>query len=393
MITYQTRFFEKPNFILSIYILVAAVACLTKISIDLRMPDGADFISKVNNYIIYRNSFFHLIQGQNLYGYFPSEQYDEFLYSPTFALMIAPLAILPKYIGVVVWCMLNACCVFWAISKLPFDSNKKTFVYWFIIIELVTAIQNVQVNPIVCSLFIFAFTAFERKNNLLAALFIVLSIYIKVFGILGASLFLIYPNRIQFIGYAILWALVLFCLPMLVVSPEHLIGLYHNWFESLTADHVKNMEDVSVMRFVSGISGVELSSPARLSIQIGAVMLFCVKYLRTKAFTNQTYRYYFLAAAMIWSIIFNHAAESSTYIIAIAGVAIWYTQATKNRLNLALIVLAFILCSLSPTDIFPRVIRQDYVVPLALKALPCLLIYLVLEYNMLFKKDFVELKD
>jgi hypothetical protein len=283
--------------------------------------------------------------------------------------------------------------VFWAISKLPFDSNKKTFVYWFIIIELVTAIQNVQVNPIVCSLFIFAFTAFERKNNLLAALFIVLSIYIKVFGILGASLFLIYPNRIQFIGYAILWALVLFCLPMLVVSPEHLIGLYHNWFESLTADHVKNMEDVSVMRFVSGISGVELSSPARLSIQIGAVMLFCVKYLRTKAFTNQTYRYYFLAAAMIWSIIFNHAAESSTYIIAIAGVAIWYTQATKNRLNLALIVLAFILCSLSPNDIFPRVIRQDYVVPLALKALPCLLIYLVLEYNMLFKKDFVELKD
>lgn len=202
MLESQQRFFEKHSFILCIYVLAAAIACITKISIDLRVTDTTNYISKINNFTIYQNSFFHLIHHQNLYGYFPAEQYDEFLYSPTFALLFAPFALLPKYIGVVVWCIFNALCVFYAIKVLPLAQHKKTFIYWFVLIELITSVQNVQVNPILCSLFLFAFVSFEKKNTLLAALFIVLSVYIKVFGILGASLFLIYPERLKFILYS-----------------------------------------------------------------------------------------------------------------------------------------------------------------------------------------------
>lgn len=384
--------FNKPAFIASIYILATVVACVLKISLDFRPHDSIGYISKVNNFIIYRNSFFHLINHQNLYGYFPLEQYDEFLYSPTFALLIAPFAMFPTYVGVVIWCAFNAACVFWAIHQLPpsFD-NKKTFIWWFVIIELLTAIQNVQVNPLIAALFVYAFTAFEKKQIALAALFIGLSTYIKVFGILGASLFLIYPERMKFIGWSIVWVIVFMLLPLVVISPSELITLYQNWFGSLTSDHAKNMEDVSVMKMLAGISGTTFSEQTRLMIQVGAVILFCFKYLKWNSFHYPTFRVFFVSSAMIWSIIFNHAAESSTYIIAVLGVALWYQFTERNKRTLTLIIVCFILCCLSPTDIFPRSIRQLYVVPMALKALPCFLIYLKLEYDMLFKKDFVNL--
>jgi hypothetical protein len=371
--------------------MAAAIACLVKISLDFKPHDAANYISKVNNFIIYRNSFFHLVQHQNLYGYFPLEQYDEYLYSPTFALLVAPFAVFPQYVGVVLWCVCNAACVFYAIRLLPTDTAKKTFIHWFVLIELLTAIQNVQVNPLVASLFIFTFVAFEKRQLVWAAFFVVLSVYIKVFGILGASLFLIYPDRLKFIGYAILWSVILFALPLLVISVDELLGLYESWFHTLTADHAKNTEDVSAMRMLSGVSGIDFSEPTRLLIQLGAVVVFCVKYIRYSSFSSPIFRYFFLASAMIWSIIFNHAAESSTYIIAIAGVAIWYVNEKRNNTSLILLISAFVLCSLSPTDIFPKFVRHNYVVPMALKSLPCLLIYLKLEYDMIFKKDFVKL--
>lgn len=384
---------SNPAFILTVYVAAALVATLLKISLDLRPHAAEGYISRINNFIIYRNSFYHLAEHRDLYGYFPAEQYDEFLYSPTFAALFAPFAILPAYAGVVLWCIFNSVMVFLAVRLLPIGRQQKAFVLWFILIELLTAIQNVQVNPLIAALFLFAFSAFERKRLALAAFCVVLGLFIKVFGILAASLFLLYPQRFKFIAYSILWTIVLFLCPLVCVSFSELLALYQSWFHALTADHAKNIEDVSVMRMLSGVSGIALSERVRFGIQLGAVALFCIKYMRVKAYDSVTFRYFFLASAMIWCIIFNHAAESSTYIIAIAGVALWYVHEVKNKWTLALLILAFVLCSLSPTDVFPKTIRQHYIVPMALKALPCFLIWLKLEYDMLFRKDLVTLSD
>src|SRR5450631_2916625 len=52
-----------------------------------------------NNYIIFKNSFFHLIHGENLYGSFPDEQWDLYKYSPSFSLFFGLLAYLPDFAG------------------------------------------------------------------------------------------------------------------------------------------------------------------------------------------------------------------------------------------------------------------------------------------------------
>jgi len=59
---------------------------------NLSMPWGdlfADggFYSHYNNYIIFKQSFYHLIAQKDLYIHYPQEQYDLFKYPPTFALL------------------------------------------------------------------------------------------------------------------------------------------------------------------------------------------------------------------------------------------------------------------------------------------------------------------
>src|ERR1051325_8862154 len=78
-----------------------------------------------NNFIIFKNSFLHLIHNQDLYKPYPQEYGDIFLYTPAFALFMAPFAYLPHLTGVVLWCCLNCFWIYLAITMIPFDDGKK----------------------------------------------------------------------------------------------------------------------------------------------------------------------------------------------------------------------------------------------------------------------------
>lgn len=93
----------------------------------------------------------------------------------------------------------------------------------------------------------------------------------------------------------------------------------------------------------------------------------------------------------MWVVIFNHKAESPTYIIAMTGIAIWFVMSEKNKLNLILFASALILTSISSTDIFPRYLRNEFIRPYTIKALSCILIWLKIIYD-LFVLDSEKLK-
>jgi hypothetical protein len=94
-------------------------------------------------------------------------------------------------------------------------------------------------------------------------------------------------------------------------------------------------------------------------------------------------KYLFLAYIMIWVVIFNQASESSTYIIASTGVAIWYVKSKKTVLDKILIILTFVLTVLSPSDIFPVYIRKNFVDPYVLKAVGPLLIFIKIQVSLI----------
>ena len=80
--------------------------------------------------------------------------------------------------------------------------------------------------------------------------------------------------------------------------------------------------------------------------------------------------------------IITKSDQSPTFVIAMAGVALWYVNSEKNVLNTVLFIGAFVLTSLSPTDIFPRPIREEWIKPYVLKAVPCILIWAKVLYDM-----------
>ena len=55
----------------------------------------------------------------------------------------------------------------------------------------------------------------------------------------------------------------------------------------------------------------------------------------------------------------------------------------RTRWDIFLMVFVFILSSLSPSDLFPAFLRKQYVQPYALKALPVVLVWFQLCYEML----------
>ena len=98
-----------------------------------------------------------------------------------------------------------------------------------------------------------------------------------------------------------------------------------------------------------------------------------------------------LASVLIFTVIFSSGSESPTYIIAFAGASIWFMiqEFPGSKGILFLFVFAFLLTSMSPSDLFPKIIRDTYIKPYSLKALPCVLIWFVIIYQMLtidFKK-------
>jgi hypothetical protein len=94
------------------------------------------------------------------------------------------------------------------------------------------------------------------------------------------------------------------------------------------------------------------------------------------------FRLMMLASILIWMVIFNHKAESPTFVIAMSGVALWFFSRTKNPLNTALLLTALLFTSLSSTDLFPLTIRDRFIEPYAIKAVPCILVWLKILWDL-----------
>ena len=363
-------------------LLTLIVAIITAQSLLLEpgpvVPGGLPY-THYNNYLIFKQSWFHLIHYQDIYQLYPAEVWDLYKYSPTFSLLFAPLAYLPDAVGLFVWNLLNVLVLFFALWKLPLQSAKaRLWMVGFIVVELVTSIQNSQSNGLMAGLIILAFIFLERKKLALAALCIVFTMFIKIFGVVGFALFIFYPNKPKAFAYTIGWTLLLAVLPLLVISHTQLLFLYKSWVGMLQNDHSASI-GLSVEGWLLTWFGIN----AKVATVLAGAVLFCLPMLRFRAYGQFRFRLFFLASILVWIVIFNHKAESPTFVIAVSGIAIWYYSQQKNLVNTLLVAAVFLFTILSPTDLFPRFIRQQYVVPYVLKAVPCILVWFKILWDLL----------
>jgi hypothetical protein len=371
-------FWVNPGFILAVYILVAVVASIQSVLIGTHVKDGHVF-TDYNNYIIFRNSFSHLLHGKNLYVLYLDEQADLYKYSPTFALLMAPFPFLPDVVGLALWNLLNALVLLFSLRLLPFTPRQVAQLSWFVLLELLTSMQNAQSNGLMAGLMIASIALMERKKILPAVILLMLSVMVKIYGAIGFLLFLFYPGKWKQAFYIVLVGIVIFALPLVVVSPANLIWQYQNWKIMLAADKAASY-GMSVMGWLHSWFG--LSSGKDWVSIIGFVLLL-LPLIRIKSYSDEGFRWLYLADILLWVIIFNYKAESPTFIIAVAGVGIRHYILPASLWNKTLMWLVFIFTCMSPTDIFPPWVRSHLLIPYTVKALPCILAWAVITWDLL----------
>src|SRR5256884_4219375 len=76
-----------------------------------------------NNVSIFRSASFNLFAGRDLYAAHPEQHFDFYKYSPTFAVLFAPLAYLPFALPFLCWTLLNGLLLRSALDRLLPESQ------------------------------------------------------------------------------------------------------------------------------------------------------------------------------------------------------------------------------------------------------------------------------
>ena len=349
---------------------------------------------KFNNYLIFDGVFWHTFKQLPLYLPYPDEYFDTNHYGILFSAVIAPFALLPKWIGCTLWIMANAAFLYWAIRQLPLSKNAIIAVLLIAAHDMYTAAAMQQFNISVIALLVGAFVFIERRQSHWATLLIVIGTLTKLYGIVGLAFFFFAKDKWRFIWSGLFWLIILFCLPMFYSSPDYVVSQYFDWYASLAEKNVSNLntttynlQNLSLLGFLQR-TGIYNNNSIVILIGLG---LFALPYLRIQQYKNLNFRLLLLASVSIFLCLFSTGTENSTYIVAYVGVGIWFMVSELHpKLKITLLVLAM-LGSLSPTDLF-KPLKEPYIIRYSLRAVPVTLVWLAIVYEMLFiqvrdKKD------
>lgn len=121
-----------------------------------------------------------------------------------------------------------------------------------------------------------------------------------------------------------------------------------------------------------------------------AAIVFALPLLRFSQFKSLKFRLQVLATSLIMVVIFSTGAEHPTFIIAVAGCMLWILMQDRpfTITNIIFIVLLLVITGLSLTDVMPKPLRDNFFAKYSVKAWPCIAVWVVISYELLFK-DFL----
>jgi hypothetical protein len=343
-----------------------------------------------NNYLIFRESYYHLKAQLNMYAAYPKEYYDFYYYGPVFGLFAIPFALPPEVAGLFLWEVANALAIIIAVNMLPLSDKRKMILLLLCAIEFSNSSFYMQFNSIIAAMIIVSFMCVEKGREQWATLLIVLGALIKLYPVVGLVFIIFSKSKSKFILWAAIWSVVLFVLPMAFTSPSYIITSYHQWLAAVSYKNMLNTglntsQDMCVMGVVRRL--MQNVNIPNLPFLITAAIIFALPFLRFSQFKSYKFRLQILATSLIMVVIFSTGAEHPTFIIAVSGAMLWIMMQEKpfTRTNIVLIVLLLVITGLGLTDAMPKYIRQDIIAKYSIKAWPCIVVWLIITYELLFK--------
>ncbi len=312
-------------------------------------------------------------------------------YGVFFSVLIAPFALMPDWLGITLWNAANTFIFVYAIHKLPFSDAKKALFALFCLQEYITAALSLQFNVALTGLLLLSAVYIYERKETKSVTAILVGVFVKIYGIVGLSQFFFIKNKTKFIVSGLIIAGVFFILPMIYSSPRFVIQCYSDWYQSIIEKNsanqtLGNMQDISLMGFFRRILG-DASISNVIFLAFG-LPLFALPYIRIRQYKNYAFQLMILASTLLFLVLFSSSSESPTYIIAVTGVMIWFfLQKERTPLVIGLLIFVIVFTCFSTSDLFPKFVKENYIIKYSLKAVPCIVVWLRVIYELL-TKDF-----
>lgn len=316
--SFVARLARSPRFLFFVWVLAGAVFGAVSLALD-----------QSRNLVVFRDAARDLLAHRDLYA---GTSVDWFKYSPTFALLFVPFAVAPAWLAAVVWGALNTGVAAAGLaSVMPDDRTRSTALCWALP-GVLLAMDGDQANLLVGGLLLLALAAYERGRSWHAAAAIVLATAVKIFPVVGALFALLFPDRERSLSRLLVTSLVALVLPLAVLSPPELAAEYASWGRLLAADHAnRGWSLVTVAR--------DLGAHA-LDAQIAGALLLVVPVLAAVAAADAEARRLVAASVLAFVVLFNHRAESTSFVLPALAAGIWLATSgkpTKGRIALVLL--------------------------------------------------------
>jgi hypothetical protein len=328
-----------------------------------------------NNFLIFRAAALHLLHEQDLYAAYPAEHFDFYKYSPTFALLFLPFAVPPFGVAMLLWNALNAGALYVALGMV-LPRRAAVIARSIVFLDMLGSLQNVQSNALVAALIIFAFAAFERRHTVLGSLATAIGTGIKIFPLAAASFALFHPRKARVAVALVTSMTVLVLLPLLVTPFSGLVAQYESWRAIESRDALAR--GFSVMEMAQLLLRRDWPNwPIQL---LGVGTLVAPVLVRRERWSEWGFRRLYLCSVLVFCVIFNHQAESPTFVIASAGAAIWFASLERpSRWEWSLFAF-FVVCTiLASSEAMPHAVQHNFFDPYRFKAVPCIVLWLELQ--------------
>jgi hypothetical protein len=180
----------------------------------------------------------HWWKGQSLYAYYPG--FDLYRYSPTFAVLITPLALLPLRVGGCLWGVLNVGLLLASLRSLqrhilPGDFGPRGRSAFLLLAAAIALpmVWNLQSNALVLALVCLGAGAVAKQRWWAAAFLLAVPVFCKIWP-LAAVLLLIACWPRQLAGRFALAFAALALVPFLTASPSVVVAAHAEWSHYLT---------------------------------------------------------------------------------------------------------------------------------------------------------------
>ncbi|HYT05009.1 MAG TPA: glycosyltransferase family 87 protein [Gemmatimonadales bacterium] len=331
-----------------------------------------------NNFRVFRSATLNLLAGRDLYAAHPEQHFDFYKYSPTFALLFAPFAYLPFALAFLCWSLLNALLLWYALDRL-LPQRPATLALALVYLEVLLAMQYGQSNSLVAALGVLAFVALERGRQPEAAAEIALGASIKLFPVALLPIAVFHPRRVRFGLMFVGAAAALVALPLLAVPAHELAAQYRSWRAIEAADTLNR--GYSLMQYLYMWFGADWPNwPVQLA---GTALLLLPLAIGRARWGDAEFRRLFLCSVLVYMVLFNHQSERATFVIAYAGIVIWYVSSPPSRLRTAVMALTLLVMVIHDVEIVPYWVKKEILIPYRIKGIPCLVAWFVIQGELL----------